>query len=141
MERAQKSCVPCDSSSPRALPDRTSALSEFMAHPNYASNVFINCPFDEHYRPLRDALIFTIQDCGFIPRCALEVDNSGEVRIDTILRLIRESKYGIHDISRIEIDRINGLPRFNMPFELGLFLGARKFGVREQKSKSALILD
>jgi hypothetical protein len=34
-----------------------------------------------------------------------------------------------------------GLARFNMPFELGLFLGAHAFGDRRQKAKACLVLD
>jgi hypothetical protein len=33
------------------------------------------------------------------------------------------------------------LPRFNMPFEAGLFFGARKFGNTQQKTKIALVLE
>lgn len=33
------------------------------------------------------------------------------------------------------------LPRFNMPLELGLYLGCKAFGNREQKKKGCLILD
>lgn len=36
---------------------------------------------------------------------------------------------------------MNGLPRFNMPLELGLFLGAKRYGDAEQKKKIVLILD
>ena len=39
-----------------------------------------------------------------------------------------------------KLDR-NRLPRFNMPLELGLFLGAKWFGAKEQKKKICLILD
>ena len=45
------------------------------------------------------------------------------------------------EISRTEIDKSTHLPRFNMPFELGLFLGAKKFGDKVQKRKNILILD
>ena len=38
-------------------------------------------------------------------------------------------------------DKNSGLPRFNMPLELGIFLGAKKFGIEEQKRKKCLILD
>ena len=41
-----------------------------------------------------------------------------------ICQLILESPYGIHDLSRIELDPSTQLPRFNMALELGLFLGA-----------------
>jgi hypothetical protein len=39
----------------------------------YSSNVFINCPFDKEYKSILEALTFTISDCGYIPRCALEI--------------------------------------------------------------------
>ena len=38
-------------------------------------------------------------------------------------------------------DDINGLPRFNMPLELGVFIGAARYGGPRQKNKSLLILD
>lgn len=85
--------------------------------------------------------MFAVQDCGFVARCALEAQDSGEVRITRIKRIIRECAHGIHDISRVELDAATGLPRFNMPLELGLFLGAQEFGGREQKRKRCLILD
>jgi hypothetical protein len=74
------------------------------------------------------------------PRCALEVYDAGEVRIEKIARIVGECRWGIHDISRTELNP-NGLPRFNMPLELGVFLGARWFGDRPQKRKSCLVLD
>jgi hypothetical protein len=108
---------------------------------NYASNVFVNCPFDDQYQPILRAIIFAIFDCGFVPRCALELDDGGDIRFDKIQRLIAESKFGVHDISRTELDAATGLPRFNMPLELGVFLAARRFGQKQQKQKSCLILD
>jgi hypothetical protein len=48
---------------------------------------------------------------------------------------------GIHDISRTELDSAHKLPRFNMPLELGMFLGAQRFGSGRQKRKNCLILD
>jgi len=103
--------------------------------------VFINCPFDDEYRQLFQAMVFTIQRCGFAPRCALELVDGAGTRIDKILNIIRECPLGVHDISRTEPDAVNGLPRFNMPFELGLFLGAQRFGNQQQRSKRCLILD
>lgn len=98
-------------------------------------DVFINCPFDPQYQSLFRAVLFAVHDCGFRARSALEVEDSGEVRVQKILRIIGESPYGIHDISRIDV------PRFNMPLELGLFLGARAFGSSEQQAKRCIVLD
>ncbi|HEX6088341.1 MAG TPA: hypothetical protein VF266_27670 [Thermoanaerobaculia bacterium] len=104
-------------------------------------HVFINCPFDRRYRPLQRALLFAVHDCGFQARSALEVEDSGEARVQKIVRIIGESALGIHDISRVELDGTSNLPRFNMPLELGLFLGAKAYGGDEQRGKRALILD
>src|SRR5215213_2738037 len=105
-----------------------------------ADSVFINCPFDPQYWPLLEVIVFTVLACGFRPRSALEAAGSGDVRLEKILRLIDESRLGIHDISRVELDRDNGLPGFNMPFELGLDIGCRRFSGRRDK-KRILILD
>ena len=112
-----------------------------MVATRYNLNVFVNCPFDDSYLPLIEALIFAIHDCGFIARSALEAEDSSEVRIDKIARIIKDCRYGIHDISRTEPGAATGLPRFNMPLELGLFLGARRFGSKFDKTKACLILD
>lgn len=112
-----------------------------MTKTSYTSNVFFNCPFDPQYEELRNAMVFAIFDCGFIPRCSLEEDNGGHVRFDKIHKLIEESKFGIHDISRTELDEETQCPRFNMPLELGVFIGAKKFGSKQQKNKNILIVD
>lgn len=107
----------------------------------YDTSIFFNCPFDQAYRPVFEALVFAAFDCGYVPRCALEVDDAGQVRIEKILAIVRGCRLGMHDISRTELDAVNALPRFNMPFELGLFVGAARFGARDQRRKVCLILD
>jgi len=107
---------------------------------DYDQNVFINCPFDDAYLPLFRALTFVVFECGLRPRCAKEVYDAGEVRIDKIARIIRDCRWGIHDISRTDPNS-HGLPRFNMPLELGLFLGARRFGGLAHRTKSCVVLD
>ena len=112
-----------------------------MARATSTDDVFINCPFDTEYAPIFRALIFAIMACGFRPRSARELDDGGQTRIDKIYSLIEVCRFGIHDLSRTELDDINQLPRFNMPLELGLFLGAKRYGNNEQKAKRVLILD
>jgi hypothetical protein len=109
--------------------------------PDFGRNVFINCPFDDRYLPLFRALIFTVHDMGFRARCALEASNAGQVRIDKIQDIIADCKYSIHDISRTELDQTSGLPRFNMPLELGIDLGCRRFGKDHQQEKVILVMD
>jgi hypothetical protein len=110
-----------------------------LARSDFADSVFINCPFDREYSPLFEALVFCIIDCGFVPRCGLEEPDSGEARIRRIQSLIGTSQYSIHDLSRVELTP--DLPRFNMPFELGLDLGCRTFGQATLRRKRSLILD
>jgi len=103
--------------------------------------VFINCPFDEDYLPLLRVLIFTVIQCGFRPRIATERSDSGEGRIKKISEIIGQSKYSIHDISRIEPLAAGGLPRFNMPFELGIDIGCREHGPDDLKTKRCSVLE
>jgi hypothetical protein len=114
-----------------------------MENVDYENNVFINCPFDVQYRPIFDAIVFAVHDAGFRVKCALEYSDSAESRFAKITQIVRDCKYGIHDISRVEFTKVGRelLPRFNMPLELGLFLGSRAFGDKNHKGKQCLILD
>jgi len=105
-----------------------------MATPAYNDSVFLNVPFDKKYARLSNALIFAVHDCGFVARSAREVEDSAQGRVEKILSIIEQSKFGIHDISRAGLDRATGLARFNMPLELGFFLGALP---RARRSTSA----
>ena len=104
-----------------------------------AENVFVNCPFDDAYKPSFEAVLFAITASGYRVRCALEENDAGDVRFDKLCRLILESGKSVHDLSRIDLSAA-GMPRFNMPFELGLYLGANRFGSRVQRTKSTLIM-
>ena len=106
-----------------------------------ARSVFFNCPFDEPYRPLFRAACFTILACGYVPRCALDFNDSGAVRFTEIVRMIAGCDRSIHDISRVELDGTSALPRFNMPLELGADLGLRLEGPAVQHRRKTLVLD
>ena len=108
---------------------------------NYERNVFINCPFDDEYQPLFYAIVFTVNDLRFQAKCAKDESNAGKSRIEKIQDLIAECKYSIHDLSRVDLDPVNNLPRFNMPFELGLDLGCGRYGNSYQQKKVVLVLD
>jgi hypothetical protein len=105
------------------------------------SHVFINCPFDPGYRPIFDAVVFSVHYLGFVPRCSLEDDDAGEFRLSKIQRIVEECRFGINDLSAVAVDVVTGLPRFNMPLELGLFLGCKRFGPPNQSKKRTLVLD
>lgn len=107
---------------------------------NYQKNVFINCPFDKEYYSLLRPMIFTLIYLGFTPRIALERFDSGEARIHKIIEIIKECKFGIHDLSRLKSKTRGEFYRLNMPFELGLDMGAKIF-CNKFKDKRYLILE
>lgn len=103
------------------------------------ASVFVNCPFDDAYLPCFEAILFAVTMSGYQVRCALEEDDAGDVRFDKLCELIAESDRTIHDLSRTAAGA-DGLPRFNMPFELGLMMGARRYGRGRQQAKRAVIM-
>lgn len=72
-----------------------------------ALNVFINCPFDSDFGPGFRALVFAVIACGFNARCAREMDDASQTRIDRLYSIIEQSRYGIHDLSRTELDPVH----------------------------------
>ena len=104
-------------------------------------DVFINCPFDTEYKLFFQATVFVVIRSGFRPRCALETDDSSENRFEKICNIISDCRYGIHDISRTQLDGRYKLPRFNMPLELGVFLAAKRFGARAHKLRRCIVFD
>lgn len=110
-----------------------SALSE------YSKNVFINCPFDDDYFELLRPLIFVIVYFDFKPRISLESSDSGFIRLEKIISLIKESQFAIHDLSRLQAKNIDEYYRLNMPFELGIDYGLRKFGDGFEDKRSLIL--
>jgi hypothetical protein len=85
--------------------------------------------------------VFAVRACGFRPRCAQDESDGASVRIDRIYDLIEDCDWGIHDLSAVELDAATAMPRFNMPLELGISMGARRFGGPRQRIRRLLILD
>src|ERR1043166_7993807 len=89
-------------------------------------SVFLNIPYDPGFKKLLLAYIAAISAFGYTPRATLEIP-FGQRRLDRILTLIRQCKYSVHDLSRVQLDRnAPRTPRFNMPFELGLTIALEK---------------
>lgn len=109
--------------------------------PPFDRSVFVNCPFDEDFAPILQAVAFCIVYMGFFPRLAPENADNGEARLDRIVELIRGSKYGIHDLSRCKSAAPDEFARMNMPFELGLDHACRRFGPHPLSDKRILILE
>jgi hypothetical protein len=81
-------------------------------------SVFLNIPYDRGFEDLYLAYIVGLTQLGLRVNATVGVPNQG--RLKTIIGLIEESNFSIHDLSRIELSK--GIPRFNMPVELGLAL-------------------
>jgi len=98
------------------------------------------------------ALIAGLCGFGLIPRATIEIPG-GQRRLDRIFALIRQCRYSLHDLSRVELNRVHPpTPRFNLPFELGLAVASAKLqrvrenwyvfeAVRHRLSKSLSDLD
>lgn len=108
---------------------------------SFDRSVFINCPLDESYSILLQSMLFTIISLGFEPRIAIESTDAGVNRLDKIIDLITTSKVSVHDLSRIRSKKSGEYFRLNMPFELGIDFGCKKYSQAcEFSDKKFLIL-
>jgi hypothetical protein len=112
-----------------------------LPNPDYDRSVFVNCPFDAAFAPLLEAILFSILYLDLIPRISREKNNAAIPRLETIQELIAASRYSIHDLSRAKATKKGELYRMNMPFELGLDYGCRRYGGEEYTHKSMLVLE
>jgi hypothetical protein len=109
--------------------------------PPFERSVFINCPFDEEFAPILQAISYCVTDLGFYPRLATENADNAANRLERVIELVRTSKYGIHDLSRCKSIAADEFARMNMPFELGIDHGACRFGGGLLGDKAILILE
>jgi len=94
-------------------------------NPKYA---FLNIPFDKQFEPLYLAFIAGLSGFGLIPQAVLQIPGS-QRRLDRLTKVLSRCRYSFHDISRVELDAKRPcVPRFNMPFELGLAAGMEAHG-------------
>lgn len=101
--------------------------------------IFINCPFDEDYKKQLRAILFTSIYCGLEPTLS-QLEDSGSIRVNNIIKLIKESELSVHDLSRVESSSSGELARFNMPFELGIEIGIRAAN-NKYSNKKCLVID
>lgn len=107
---------------------------------DFDRSIFINCPFDKDFEPILQAMLFCVVYLGFRPRIARERNDGGEVRIEKVIGLIEQSRYSIHDLSRDRAGKAGEFYRLNMPFELGVDHGCRRFKGPPWNSKKLLII-
>jgi hypothetical protein len=96
-----------------------------------AESVFLNIPYDRDFESLYLAYVVGLVRLGFEPRVTVAVPNDIG-RLDTIIDLIQHCEYSIHDLSRIQ-PSASGIPRFNMPLELGLALYRSRTTTKEHR--------
>lgn len=89
-----------------------------MPRSRRTESVFLNIPYDREFEDLYLAYIVGLTQLGLRVNATVAAPNQG--RLETIIGLIEGSNFSIHDLSRIELSK--GIPRFNMPVELGLAL-------------------
>jgi hypothetical protein len=104
------------------------------------ASVFVNVPFDPPYEPLFLSLLTGLVCLGRVPRTVLELDAS-TARLDRLIAIIDSCASSVHDLSRVQTtpSSYGRLPRFNMPFELGLacsrnYHSQHEFFIFEEKS-------
>ncbi|MBV8213423.1 MAG: hypothetical protein JOZ08_09405 [Verrucomicrobia bacterium] len=110
-----------------------------MARTATKHSIFINCPFDPQFQRFLRAILFTVCALGCKPRSALEESDSSTLRLEKIYKLIKSCRFSIHDLSRTEVTPSTGMPRFNMPLELGIFLGFKRAESGKPRKKTCLI--
>ncbi len=111
-----------------------------LSDPPFEKSVFINCPLDEEFEGILQAMLFCIVYLGFHPRIATERSDSAENRLSKIIELIEASQYSVHDLSRSQAKHAGEHFRLNMPFELGIDFGCRRY-VERCSGKKILILE
>ena len=87
-----------------------------------AGTVFLNVHFDKPYEPIFIGLLGALVSLGKRPTTVLELGGGAAPRLDRLIDAIRGNPFSVHDLSRIELSGrgVGAVPRFNMPFELGL---------------------
>lgn len=107
---------------------------------DFEKNVFINCPYDEAYSLLLRPMVFTILYFGLNPLLTLDDQDGSKNRIDKITSMIKNSKYGIHDLSRYKPSNKSKHFRMNMPFEFGIDIGYKYSTLRGRLSRKKMLL-
>jgi len=90
--------------------------------------VFINMPYGEKHESMLIALTVVTIAMKRQPFPAFLIADRGSGRISKIVEAIKQCPYSIHDLSIIP----EGLPRYNMPFELGIACAFNQIGYPQE---------
>ena len=86
------------------------------------SAVFINCPYRDNYAPLLDAITFSVAASNLVPILALDFSDPDRLRLQNIMKLIKNSAFSVHELSDANVIDDDGYTRMNMPLEMGMAL-------------------
>ena len=84
------------------------------------TSIFINAPYGPAHQDLFIGYVVGAVSLGLTPRAAIETYDSTASRLERIAALLRGCRYSLHDLSAVALDTHLGVPRFNMPLELGM---------------------
>lgn len=102
------------------------AVAASAAQPR-SLDVFINCPYDDTFRPYLDAILFVVVCCGYEPHLADNVGRSSTARMERIFTTLRRCGLSIHDLSLVHADEKTGVAHLNMPLELGIAMAITRY--------------
>lgn len=106
-----------------------------------ANDVFLNIPFDGAYEPIFIGLVGALVHLGRRPTTVLELGGGAAPRMDRLIGAIRGNAFSVHDLSRVEPSGrgAGAVPRFNMPFELGLAVAVSRSESRRPRHGFVLL--
>ena len=109
--------------------------------PRDANDVFLNIPFDGAYEPIFIGLVGALVHLGRRPTTVLELGGGAAPRMDRLIGAIRGNAFSVHDLSRVEPSGrgAGAVPRFNMPFELGLAVAVSRSESRRPRHGFVLL--
>ncbi len=74
------------------------------AKPPTSKAVFVNCAFDDGFRPILRAIVFTVVASGSRPRSAPDATDGAEVRLGKIAAVIGDGDWSIHDLPPVQVE-------------------------------------
>ena len=86
-----------------------------------------------------ERLLFILEFCGLEVLMSVNKSSSHD-RLLEISKMMYDSKFSIHDLSRNQSKKKGEYARFNMPFEFGIDFGIAQFA-KGKKNKAMVVLD
>ena len=109
--------------------------------PPSGSRVFLNVPFDKAYEPVFIGLVGALVHLGKRPTTVFDLGGGLAPLIDRLISAIQDNAFSVHDLTRVELSGTGAaaVPRFNMPFELGLAVAVSLIDRRQPRHSFVLL--